>query len=74
MATLALGGCGETGKEVENRHRREHPCEFSATSKECHQEERKQKLQEEARHETGVLRQRARVEAERARLKEESKR
>lgn len=71
MTVLALGGCGG-GKAVEEQHRREHPCEFSATSKQCAQEEDTETTEEQARHETGRLRERARVEAERARLKREA--
>jgi hypothetical protein len=70
MAALAAGGCGSAGKAVEEQHEKEHPCQFHATSKQCEQQQRTE--DEEARHETGVLRERARVEAERTRLKKES--
>ena len=72
MAALAAGGCGSAGKAVEEQHEKEHPCQFHATSKQCEQQQRTEKKDEEARHETGVLRERARVEAERTRLKKES--
>jgi hypothetical protein len=72
MTVLALSGCGGAGKAVEERHRREHPCEFSATSPQCAKQEHTETTQEEARHETDKLRERARVESERARLKREA--
>jgi len=72
MTVLALSGCGGGGKVVEEQHRREHPCEFSATSKQCAEEEHTETTEEQAHHETRKLRERARVEAERARLKRES--
>lgn len=73
LAVLALGGCGGVGgKGVEERHKQEHPCEFQATSKQCAQVEAKEKREEEARHETGALRKRSRLEAEEARLKKEA--
>jgi hypothetical protein len=73
MAVLALGGCGGIGgKAVEVQHKQEHPCEFKATLKQCAQVEAREKREEEARHETGALRKRARLEAEQARLKKEA--
>jgi hypothetical protein len=72
MTVLALSGCGGAGKAVEAQHRREHPCEFSATSKQCAEEEHTETTGEQAHHETGKLRERARVESERARLKREA--
>jgi hypothetical protein len=68
VATLASGGCSGGGygdKAAEEQRQREHPCQFSATSKQC-------KRSQEMRHETTALRERARVEAESARLKRES--
>jgi hypothetical protein len=68
-ASLVSAGCGElSGKQAEERRRAEHPCQFSATSARCQQQLSLEKKQEEARHETRVLRERARVEAERNRL------
>ena len=72
MTVLALSGCGGAGKAVEEQHRREHPCEFSARSPQCAQQEHTETTQEEDRHETRRLRERARVESERARLKREA--
>lgn len=71
MASLALAGCAGGGKVAEEQRRREHPCQFSATSKQCERQRSSEKRGEEARHETGALRERAREEAERARLKKE---
>jgi hypothetical protein len=72
IAGVASAGCGGvSGKAAEEQRRTEHPCQFSATSEQCLREVATEKKQEEARHETGALRERARVEAERARLKRE---
>jgi hypothetical protein len=71
MAALALAGCAGGGKVAEEQHRQEHPCQFSATSKQCAKQRSAEKRGEEARHETRVLRERAREETERARLKKE---
>jgi hypothetical protein len=74
VAVFALAGCaGGGGKAAEEQHQKEHPCEFSATSKQCERQRSTEKRGEEARHETGALRERARLEAERARLRQESK-
>jgi hypothetical protein len=71
-AALVAGGCGGvSGKQAEARRREEHPCQYSATSKQCQQQLSVEKRQEEARHETRVLHERARVDAERQRLKSE---
>lgn len=76
VATLASGGCSGGGgygdKAAEEQRQREHPCQFSATSKQCRQQRSTERRSEEARHETGALHERARVEAESARLKRES--
>jgi hypothetical protein len=76
VAALASGACSSGGgygdKAAEEQRRREHPCQFSATSKQCKQQRSTEKRNQEARHETGALRERARVEAESARLKRES--
>jgi hypothetical protein len=74
VATLASGGCGGGygDKAAEEQRQREHPCQFSATSKQCKQQRSAEKRSQEARHETGALRERARVETESARLKRES--
>ena len=75
VGALASGGCSGGGygdKAAEEQRQREHPCQFSATSKQCKQQRSTEKRSQEARHETGALRERARVEAESARLKRES--
>jgi hypothetical protein len=73
MIVLALGGCGGvSGKAVEEQHEREHPCEFKATMKQCAQVEATEKHEEEARHETGALRKRERLETEESRLRKET--
>jgi hypothetical protein len=73
VASVASTGCGGGfgRKASEEQRRDEHPCQFSAISEQCLREVAAEKKQEEARHETGALRERARVEAERARLKKE---
>ncbi len=74
VAALASGACssGYGDKAAEEQRQREHPCQFSPTSKQCKQQRSTEKRSQEARHETGALRERARVEAESARLKRES--
>jgi hypothetical protein len=72
VASLGLAACGGTGRATEEQRRREHPCQFSATSAQCKAQEAAEKKQEEAHHETKALDERARLEAERARLKSES--
>ena len=70
-AASVLAGCGSAARALEERHKREHPCAFSAGDAQCLDLRAKEKREAEARHETGTLRERARVEAERARLKRE---
>jgi hypothetical protein len=72
IACLALAGCGGSGKAAEERRRAEHPCEFSATSEQCKASEAAEQRYEELHHETRALDERARLDAERARLKRES--
>jgi hypothetical protein len=71
IAAVALSGCAGGGKVAEEQHRREHPCQFSATSKQCAKQRSAEKRGQEARRETGALRERAREEAESARLRKE---
>jgi hypothetical protein len=71
LAALALVGCSGSGKAAEEQRREEHPCQFSATSRQCKTQLSTEKRHEEEHHETKALDERARLEAERARLKRE---
>jgi uncharacterized protein HemX len=72
LAVAGCGGGGYGGIAAQKQREAEHPCQFSSTSEKCKVQLEAEKRHQEAHHETKALDERARVEAERARLKSES--